>query len=236
MKIAIRALGAACVVASLQANVHAAVIYDVTSDFSISNGNPNGVWTYGYSASGGATYSLINSDRIYNTAVAIGWGSNAVNNQNAPMDWKNISSSTINGVAPGQFTIHPGPAANGDYGVLRFVTPIAGIYSIASTFFTGDVGDTDARVLKNADFLNPLAFASSTTGNFAFNTTLSLATGDTLDFVVGNKGSFFSDNTPLSVVITPSAQVPEPGTLLVLTLGLGILGVVRCAQGYHASI
>jgi hypothetical protein len=88
--------------------------------------------------------------------------------------------------------------------------PSQQLSNVLGQFFAGDGGETDAQIVRNSSLFQSLG---STTYNPNFSiSNLFLATGDTLDFVIGNSGSFSADNTP--VVLQISTAVPEPLTLL----------------------
>ena len=108
--------------------------------------------------------------------------------------------TTTFGIAPGQVALHPG--SGNQYSVLRFTAPMTGSYTIAAQFFVGDFGDTDANILLNGDTVTPVFFAATTNTNPSFNGSLSLNLGDTVDFVVGAKGSWSGDTTPVTITVT----------------------------------
>jgi hypothetical protein len=56
-----------------------------------------------------------------------------------------------------------------------------------------------------------------------------VAPGDYLDFVIGSAGNFYGDHSAISVKITGNtvAAVPEPGTMALLGLAGGLLGLSR---------
>ncbi len=179
------------------------VSYDATADFQGAN-NPNGVWSYGYSHFGGTGYALSLFD-IFSLPNL--WQSSQVNSLGTPSFWKNAGTSASFGVGPGQLSLHPGPASNGDIAILRFTAPLTGMYSVTSTFYPGDSGDMSATIILNGNALNPLYFSPTTNGTPSYTGSIRLAQGDSVDFAVGNNGSFLNGNTPLSVLIAPVADI-----------------------------
>ena len=187
-----------------------AAIFDTSVDFETNTTNPNSVWSYGYDPASISGYQFRPFDQRTDGGYYVGWTDSTYISSGAPAIWKNLGSSTIYGVLPGQVSLHPGPASNGDAAILRFTAPQSTTYDVLGQFFGGDSGDTDAQIVRNDSLFQSLG---STTNNPNFSiSNLFLATGDTLDFVIGNGGSFSADSTP--VVLQISTAVPEPLTLL----------------------
>jgi hypothetical protein len=194
-----------------------AASWDANADFTTSSTtNPNGVWGYGYDPAALSGYQFQAFDQLNVLALTL-WTDSAYNSLNTPTFGKNFGGSTINGAAPGQILLHPGPTPNGDAAILRFTSPATGFYAVSAQFLAGDSGQTDAWVVKNGDFASPLVSLGITGANPAYNATgISLLAGDTLDFVVGNHGDFLYGTTPLTVQIS---AVPEPSTTLMCLAG-----------------
>ena len=73
----------------------------------------------------------------------------------------------------------------------------------------------------NGNLALPLASLGVTSINPGFTTaSLELNAGDTIDFVVGNYGDFYFDNTPIEVSI---AAVPEPHPMWLLLAGIPLI-------------
>ncbi len=195
--------------------------YDATADYSTTTNGGTNVWSYGYSVLEGAGYSMVSFD----TVVGDAWLKSGYGTLGTPSIFKNNTSSTINGVAPGQLSLNPGTTPNGDFAILRFTAPSTHTYTISGQFFAGDIGTMRASVLFNAGAvgaINVLQFFPSTDSSPVIDPfTVTLHQGETLDFVVGNKGPYEFGSTPLSVQIT---AVPEPETFAMLLAGLGLMG------------
>lgn len=208
---------------------HAAT-WDATADFNLgTTSNPNGAWSYGYSPGAVAGYSFKAFDQYSSAGGVLHWEDSVYGSLRAPTFYKNNTLAAFNGLAPGMVALHPGPAANTDRAILRFTAPATDFYTIVGQFFDGDSGETDASIVKNEDFGTQLASLGFTSLNptFALNG-IALNAGDRIDFVVGNVGNFFFDTTPLSVRISSaSGPIPEPGTLLMAAMGLGLLGASK---------
>src|SRR5579862_6769865 len=191
-------------------NASASLIYNNAADFSAAN-NPTGVWTYGFLPPGSlntAAFSLYtNSAPVLATSPAVNiayWDSPSTFN---PSVFHNPSGSVVQQttvtIQPGQAGFHPGP--NGEYSVYRFTAPAAGPYALNAVFTGIDtVGTTtDVHVLDEGTSLfsgNINGFGSTQ----SFATTLTLAAGDHVDFVVGvgSNGTFFNDSTALDATLT----------------------------------
>lgn len=200
--------------AAFPRTVHAQ-IFDATADYSRFN-NPNGVWSAGYTDTLGSALNLYNINNGVTNGLNL-WNSTVVNTASAPTFGRNLGGAMQFGIPPGQIMLHPGP--QNQYSVLRFTAPVTTSYSLVGRFFSGDSGDTDATILLNSNTATPVFFAVTTGTNPTFNEALSLTAGNTVDFVVGSKGSFISDTTPLIVQITVVAA-PEPATVALLATGL----------------
>jgi hypothetical protein len=183
---------------------------DVAGDFSVTNGNPNGLWTYGYESIFGAP--LVNYDVAIDTS-GTGldvWHHSVVYALGAPSAFKNNVS--------GEFGLHPGPS--NELSVARWTATSDGEFHIGGVFGAGDSGAVDVFVIKNGSIL----FSNTgTTVDSFFDIFTDINAGDTIDFSVGSAGSFFYDTTPLSAHI--SEVVPEPASLAVL--GIGALALLR---------
>jgi hypothetical protein len=208
-----------------------AVTYDAGLDFQTLS-NPAGPWSYGYSP-GSTTYSMTLFDTTASgnigSSTYASWTKAGYISLGTPVIWKNTGASTAYGVAPGQLALHPGPVANGDQAVLRFTAPTAGRYDYTGIFGAGDSGGTSGSLAFNGDLLNPLISFASTANSPTFSGFVNMLMGQTLDVVVGNNGSYFSDTTPVSFRLESTvvaAPVPEPETYAMMLAGLGLLGVM----------
>jgi hypothetical protein len=224
MKKSVKQLASSIVVVAglLAASASQAAAYDATIDFQTA-ANPGAVWSYGYSAGPDTTYTFTAFDKAEGT----GWTMAGYNTLGTPAAWVNSSGVTQFGVANGQLSLHPGPVGFGDLAILRFTADHSGDYNVAGQFYAGDIGSMSGAVVKNGQLSSPLQSFASTddSSTFAFNS-LHLNAGQTLDFVVGNNGSFYYGNTPVSVTIQDVSAVPEPETYAMLMAGLGLVGLI----------
>jgi hypothetical protein len=225
---------------SSQANPVWDAAVDLT-ETSIDNGeNPNGAWSYGYRNTVASVeftaLPLCGQFPYYEPGFTglKGWfNSGSGLWGQLPVVLKNTTDTPLIGgganevtVAPGGLLMHPGE--NSAYAVLRWTAPSSATADVAVTF-TGlgyyPEGDfwttTDVHVVKNGVSL----FDADVTGGLPAPTNvqsysvlgMSVATGDTIDFIVGPGpgGEFGGDSTGISAQIT----VPEPSSLILSGIG-----------------
>src|SRR5262245_52994039 len=116
----------------LIASLNASQNFNPAAEFS-GNSNPNGPWTYGYTAS--LTGPLpphktsLPATVAYTGGLAV-WRTDL--GSGVPAVWYNpislkITSGTL-AISPGELVLHPGP--NSEFGLLRFTAPLDGTYKI----------------------------------------------------------------------------------------------------------
>jgi uncharacterized repeat protein (TIGR01451 family)/CSLREA domain-containing protein len=194
--------------------------YDAARDFSLA-ANPNGAWSYGWSASLGGAFT---KDIVTRTTSPVP----GLQSWDGPIDGffpvisKNITTATIvvSSVTwlPLQMVNHPGP--NGEYSVLRWTAPQAGEVEVAASFSGADSTTTDVHVLFNQTAIagcdgNVTGFGAGP----SCSETLVVQTGDTIDFVVGiGSGGYFNDSTGVDAQITYADTIPpDPKPEIVVT-------------------
>ncbi len=173
-------------------NATAGVVNNVTDEFSIANGNPNGVWTYGWMSvdySVFTTYQITYSFHPSTLLPTMAWC--AFDEVGPPVIWKNINSTIEWGVAPGQISLHPGPQFQPS--VLRFTAPVYGTYTINGQFFSGHNGIMQVGIRKDENWI----WQGVDAGVFGFSTVL--MENEHIDFIV--YGGYGAGNTPLEVTI-----------------------------------
>src|SRR3990170_1718580 len=106
----------------------AAQTYAAAGDFSAIS-NPNGAWSYGWSASRGSPFNLATSPVAF---AGLDWWDSNISSIGAPGVWHNGTGNPITvftlTVPPGKLAFHPGPS--GQNGVVRWTAPASGTYQI----------------------------------------------------------------------------------------------------------
>lgn len=172
------------------------VVHDLAADFS-STANPNGVWSYGWKSSLGGSFELLSFPGTYpleNAVPVRGWSLASL--AYPPLVQHNGTAQT--GLHDsGQCVWPPGTViftagydgTPKNFGVIRFTVPSdqGGMYLLESavrSYLDGTrSGDADYHVVVNGgevfgSFLLPCSAGG-------YTNLLSLAVGDTVDFVVG---------------------------------------------------
>lgn len=189
--------------------------WDFTNDFSATNGNPNGAWSYGIKQPNALTGPISLFPSSGSSSDWIWWNDPAILVLGAPAASKNISPWTLNGVASGQASLHPG--AQGEVATARWTAPTSNTYRVFGHFAAGDGGSVDVFI-GTPQGLYLGVYGTYSQVNFDF--TQSLNAGDSVDFMVGHAGSFFYDSTPLQLRIE---AVPEPASLMAVGVGVALL-------------
>ncbi len=168
-----------------------ATTWDITADFSISNGNPNGAWSYGWANVDFSSFTL------YTNSGNVLWGYRPAwygwLGDKTPYVFKN-TGDTANGVTSGWISIHPGSGE--EPSIARWTAPagVTGVVRILGEFLPGNSGSMDVDIRKN----NSEIWKAEDSGTFDLNTVV--APGDTIDFAVF--GGYFSGDTPVAATIT----------------------------------
>jgi hypothetical protein len=113
-----------------------AAIFDAVADFETNTTNPNSVWSYGYDPASISGYQLRPFDQRISDGYLVFWQDSNYVSYNTPSIYKNLGSSTIYGVLPGQVALHPGPASNGDAAILRFTAPSQQLMMSSANFLS----------------------------------------------------------------------------------------------------
>lgn len=161
----------------------------------------NEVWSYGFIAvnSGVHTFKLFDSGRFSS------WQTLFASSSTEAHVWRNDGTTTVTGVKPGQFSLHPGSVYGepmNSAAAVRFTAPEAGTYSVWAKFYKGDCGNMSAWVVLNSGFKVPLVDFPETDSEPVFSSDIDLSLGGKLIFMVGNDGSYVCGNTPVNIIIT----------------------------------
>ena len=207
-----------------------AVVFDVSSDFSPTS-NPTGVWSYGYAATLGGPFHLLTFAKSYAANNGVPISAWQVTDALSPSvnrvmgDGVAISEGGAFTAPSGTVYVWPGnDGSPGVFGIIRFTVPAGGIGvyridSAARSNFDGPVsGDSDFHVLRNGQevFGQFLAPNSAT----VYSNTLTLATGDSIDFAVGRGVDGSPDHSSLKVqaAITLVTNAPPQPPIQVFDL------------------
>lgn len=189
--------------------VEAACSYNITQDYtsvlmgSMPYANPSGPWEVGYSSDPTQTLAFTR----YGQSIVQPDGFHCLQsldstwyNHGIPNFCLNTGSFEVNGVKPGQLSLHPysGPWK---FSIIRFNVPADGAYQIDASFFNGHAcGDMEASIFKSGSVI--LA-PQSTVTTVTFLGVISAVTGDVIDFAVGPQGgnNYICGTTPIDVSI-----------------------------------
>jgi hypothetical protein len=110
--------------------------------------------------------------------------------------------------------------------VLTWTAPQTGVYAFAGQFVAGNQPANSAAIaivdsLGSSNLLSRMVLSNNATQAFSF--TASYNAGDTIQFQVGNN---FSTGNTVGLQVTATA-IPEPSSGMLLTAGLGALGLVN---------
>jgi hypothetical protein len=199
-----------------------AATWDLSSDYSFTT-NPNGAWSYGWEAALNGPLTLY--DTSSGNYGPQWYDSSHHSGDNTPTIWKNTSTVTAYGVAPGQVSLHPG--WDNSFSVVRWTSPTAGQININGLFGKGDIGAMSYYIAINGTIISQWLSDSNPTENFSFVRTI--AASDIIDFMVGAEfggGNGFG-NTPLEVNISSDVgATPLPAALPLFATGAGMLGLL----------
>jgi hypothetical protein len=121
-------------------------------------------------------------------------------------------------------------ASEGIAPVLTWTAASSGQYSFSGLFVSGDqaanssavaIVTSSGVVVNSGQLLSRTVLSNNSVENFSFLATF--AAGDTVQFQVGNN---FSAGNAVGLQVT-ATSIPEPSSGLLLTAGLGVLGLVR---------
>ncbi|HIJ86238.1 MAG TPA: LamG domain-containing protein [Desulfuromonadales bacterium] len=200
--------------------VQAAQSFDLAKDFAIKK-NPNGPWSYGYSATRGSAFKLFNTtfDQMIYGGHMIAWqlpyGDPTFAGAEQPIvkALEAIDQHWSVFTPTGTVTMHPGPA--GDNSVIRWTAPETATYKIDGAFTGRDINGTttDVAVLSgNVQIFSENVFGFN--NPYPFTATMPVHKGQTVDFTVGYGGNgYICDSTGIAATITKiSGKVCLPPT------------------------
>jgi hypothetical protein len=220
-------------------------LYSANDDFSITNGNPNGVWSYGYrSASGASSFSAAlyaDTTTHPNNAGCITWSDThgdpnilynpTTTNFGSPDVWggwyANAGAIVLN---PAALEYRTTPQMG-----VRWTAPEAGTIVIANTFSPSQTANygLPAYVYRGGSLGDVKLWTSTgvvdeVSGPQSYTSVpLAVSAGDTIDFVVDGSTSGTTKSIALAAEISFTA-VPEPSTITLLVVS-GLVGLLAYA-------
>jgi hypothetical protein len=171
--------------------------------------NPNGVWSYGWSADLTAPITLFSRNYIaeYANWLQHQWDDPEYSDSFAPSVARNSGGDYDDGNvswAAGKLGLHHGPA--GTYAHVIFTAPSSGLYAIAATFYAQQYGiDVDVHVLVNGKVHFSGTMTDTSIGESrSFAQLVPLRAGQTIDFASGPNGlpELHAGSTGLEAVVT----------------------------------
>ncbi len=216
----------------------------------------NGTWAFGWTeiptfhvaTEGLPAYYSFGAFNVYNSYSTSDTGipqwDDVFGGYGQPSIWKNTSTSTGNGILPGEVSLHPG--AYGQVSVVEWTQSVTGVVHVEGSFGKGNwfQGDNSAdmsyfiyrRSLGNPGYAE--TFSAGYWINYPDTQTFSFdmynIAGVTYGFGVGyhyqdsRVATNVGGDTPLSLIITGTpAPVPEPTTMILFVTGLTGLAAVR---------
>ena len=219
-----------------------AATYNAFEAFPTGMPTVGGQFQFGYATALGGALTLFNS---YGTNGSSQWVSL---NGGEPAVGRNPGATTLTlgtlRAEPGMLVMHPGAA--GQYAVVRFTAPTAGLYDIDASFYGLDTAGTSTDVHILVDGISIFtgavnsAYVSGPGAGSTADLQRSLLANQNVDFVVGYgvNQTYFYDSTGMTAVLSvadpaptePGTPVPLPGGLALLGAGLLGLGAVRRAS------
>jgi hypothetical protein len=167
--------------------------FSAVRDFSTTD-NPNGVWSYGYTATLGSVFNFLPFGGGDCHVDFCGWGFGPTN-----LNFPNVLS---NGYLKIIKTLELQPGVNGEYSILRWTAPTSGKFETVGVFVGDrDCTTTDVHVLYNSvPIFNDRIVCLFDPSLFHFRAKLNK--GDIVDFAVGNDSTSNDDAAGLDVTIT----------------------------------
>jgi hypothetical protein len=191
-----------------------ALTYNPTTEFSLTNGNPNGFWSYGWMPVGFGEFHYFTNRWIWDG------GSERPAWLGPSYRWPLISKNlgeTYSGDSPGWLALLPGPGT--EPVVLRWTAPRTGPITVQGNFLPGDGGIMQVGVRLRGEAW----WSNSDSGGFLLQT--NVLAGDAVDFTV--YGGFPRGTTPLEAEVsynTPMlhfARTGQNNTVNFIALGPG---------------
>jgi hypothetical protein len=186
------------VLASLLADISAlSQTYNAEKDFSITQGNPNGVWSYTWSSSLDSTQTLYSITQTNVNGGTVQAWCYSTGGTPIPLVEENATASTQLGVLPPEtLAFHPGYQSQFSHVVWN--APANGSCAVSAPFFSLGGGNTEVYVVFRSGGTSNQLWSGNIVGattNLSFTTNLTVNAGDQIDFSVGVGGDSPNDDT-----------------------------------------
>ncbi len=196
-----RALSSAEVAAAFNAGAAGYIQYDVEIDFNVAM-NPNGLWSYGQSATLGSTFTLLPDSNPGSPIES--WANNATS---GPGISHHTGLSTFVTGSQSYFPrmIGTDPSFSGQVTIARWTAPTTGIYRVSATWEGRDTCCPTTGVTLRHNSTQLFGGAINGFGSMqSFLGVIAVQAGDVLDFNTdsGTSGVTF-DLTSVEAIITP---------------------------------
>jgi hypothetical protein len=161
--------------------------------------NPNGVWTFGWTADLAGTLHLYKDPFEKNGTND--WSDKAIFSLGDPCIACNPTDGMVSNVPPHSMYMHPGPQRQFSHCV--FTATASGIYDVQATFTAIDIGGPKVYVLHNGSEIGSCRLKEQKPWPFSAES-IEMDPGDTIEVVVGVGPDrvFMSDGTAFSLTIT----------------------------------
>jgi hypothetical protein len=202
--------------------------YSAVNDFSITNGNPNGVWSYISELTAGDPTSVALLPNTTTSGQLEFWTRGSLPTEANVLRNMGPSSGPFYGslyIPPDHLDIDPEGEA---YVAVAFTAPVSGSYDFSGDFLGVDQAETahTVNVLVNGVTVFTGAIAAFQQSN-PFSGSATLAAGQSIEFVSNTGADYRDEGTGLAATITSAAGVvPEPETWALMFLGFSGMGAV----------
>lgn len=191
-------------VTSVDADCELLVATFSTEDAFSTTENPFGVWSYGWSQAS-TPISFAPFDTLCSGVAGLIWYHSSLGSPCGSLDiassphlWKNTSDNAAHGVMPGQLSLHAGK--NEEFASLRWTAPAEAHCQVHVKLFQGDAGETEAYVIRDGTI--EMAYVEATSVDPVADVESDVVVGTTLDFLVGQVGTWDFGNTPIEVTLS----------------------------------
>jgi hypothetical protein len=203
-------------------------VWDASRDFSTTT-NPSVGWTYGWVPNGDTEFHPFSNHHV-ESGVDF-WDDPALGQ--FPFIARNNTPSHILAWPSGVMTFHPGSTNNRP--VIRWTAPIAGTAQVAASFAAMDNTTTGVQVWHNGVSVYEGSLQGYNTRTAMPIRPIYFDVGDTIDFVLDNAGSHFSDLASIDATIRFDDDSDVPVELTVID-GQGGVAKQSFAINVHSML